>query len=298
MTVVDGTGVVVGIDGSAAADRALDWAATQAAADGRVLVLVAAATPPATDATGWLALHGIDHSGVRAQLKEGLRAMLRHADARVRETHPDLEIHHEARLADPRDALLDVAADADLLVVGSRGLGKVRRLFLGSVAAAVAKHAGCPTAVVRESRDGADGVLVGVAGDAGDAAVVDLAFRVAAARELPLTLFHSVWDVVGVDEGRDVAPDVPGYDDQWAVLHAAADSIAERYPDVEVRHRLSRGFADERLLNASRKAEVVVMGHQRQPLLTDLVYGSAAPHVLEGAPCSVVVVPYRVPGDD
>lgn len=284
--------IVVGIDGSASSDLALDWAATQAASEGRRLVLLAAVSLPVPESSAWLATHGIDHRLVQVQLKEGARAVFRRCVARVRETYPDLDIRHDLQLTDPRHALLE--ADADLVVVGTRGLGPVRRLLLGSVASTVVKHATRPTVVVREAEHSAanDGVLVGIAGDAGDAAAVDLAFRVAAARDLPVTGFHAVWDVVGLDETRDVPDDDPAYETERALISTALAPAAARHPQVEVRHRICRGFADERLIDASRSADLVVVGHRRKPFLNELIYGSAAPRVVEHGACSVAVAPY------
>jgi nucleotide-binding universal stress UspA family protein len=289
--------IVVGIDGSAASDLALDWAATQAAAERRRLVLLAAVSPPPPESSAWLIAHGVDQPLVRAQLKEGARAVFRRSAARVHERYPDLDIQHDLRFADPRDALLDV--DADLIVVGTRGLGPIRRLLLGSVASTVVKHATRPTVVVRDRRHTAttDGVLVGVAGDAGDAAAIDLAFRIAGARELPVTAFHAVWDVVGFDEARDVPDDEPRYESERSLISNALERAAGCHPLVEVRCRIGRGFADEGLISASQSADLVVVGHRRKPFLNELIYGSAAPRIVEHAACSVVVAPYHEPGE-
>ena len=56
-----------------------------------------------------------------------------------------------ARRGDPARRLLERAAAADLLVVGSRGLGAVRRLLLGTVSEKVLQHAPCPVLIVKES---------------------------------------------------------------------------------------------------------------------------------------------------
>ena len=260
-------------------------------------MLLTAASLPTPESGAWLATQGIDHVRVRAQLKEWARAVFRRRAARVREKYPDLDIQHDLRFADPREALLEV--DADLVVVGTRGLGPVRRLLLGSVASTVVKQATRPTVVVRAGKHPTanDGVLVGIAGDAGDAAAIDLAFRVAAARDLPVTAFHAVWDVVGLDEARDVPGDEPTYETERTLISNALEPAAARYPQVEVRRRIGRGFADERLINASRSADLVVVGHRRKPFLNELIYGSAAPRIVEHATCSVAVVPYQEPDE-
>lgn len=285
--------IVVGIDGSESSDTALDWAATLAAAEGRTLQLLTAVALPGSQSGAWLESHGIDRAQVRVQAKEQARALLRHSAARVRDAHPDLDVQSVVGFEDPRDALLEV--DADLVVVGTRGLGPVQRLFLGSVATTITKHATHPTVVVRPSREhsGASGVLVGIAGDAGDAAAVDLAFRVAVAHGLPLTALHSVWDVVEVDEDRDATAEDPEYGAERLLLDRALGQAVGRHPEVEVHRVVTRGFADERLIAASHRAELVVVGHRRKPFLNELIYGSAAPRIVDHAACSVAVVPYQ-----
>src|SRR6478609_2164549 len=139
--------IVVGIDGSESSDVALDWAATQAASEGCPLVLLTAVSSPGAESSAWLAAHGINEGQVHAQLKERARAVARRCAVRVHEQYPDLDVRHDLRFDDPRDALLEL--DAGLVVVGTRGRGPVRRRLLGSVAGTVVKHATSPTVVVR-----------------------------------------------------------------------------------------------------------------------------------------------------
>ncbi len=308
-TTVPAGSVVVGVDGSASASHAVDWAAAQAAAEGRTLVLVHAGPTPAPAGTGWMEATGIDHHRVCLLLKEDGHAVLTEAEAPVRAAHPDLEIHQLVRLGDAREILLEASAEARLLVVGTRGLGPLRHLLLGSVSSALVKHATCPVVVVRPgqladgtgSTDDTDGaaagpgrgaILAGVAAEPADAAVLELAFEIAESRQLPLRVFHCFWDAVKVAEGaRDVAPGEPGLDDEWLALERAVRPHAEAHPGVEVHTQLTRGMVDERLLRASRDASLVVVGHRRKPFLNELVYGSVAPVIVERAACTVAVVP-------
>ncbi len=287
--------VVVGVDGSPSATHAVTWAAEQAAAEDRPLVLVHAGPTPAPAGTGWMEAAGVDHHRLAALLKDDARALLEQAAAPVRAAHPDLEIHYVVRLGDAREMLLEASAEARLLVVGTRGLGPVRHLLLGSVSSALVKHATCPVVVVRpepESENGAARVLAGVAGEPGDAAVLDLAFDLAESRKLPLRVFHCFWDAVKIAEGaRDVAPGEPGLDDEWLVLDQAVRPHTDAHPDVEVQLQLTRGMVDERLIRASRDAALVVLGHRRKPFFNELVYGSVAPVVVERSACTVAIVP-------
>ncbi len=296
-SIVPGGAVVVGVDGSESANHAVTWAADQAAADRCPLVLVHAGPGAAPGGPGWMEASGLDHHRLTLLLKEDARALLDLAGAPARARHPELEIHQVIRLGDPRQVLLEAAEGARLLVVGTRGLGPVRHLLLGSVSSAMVKHATCPVVVVRPETEtaaepGHGGVLAGVAGDAGDAAVLELAFAIAASRRLPLRVFHCFWDAVKIAEGaRDVAPDESGLDDEWLVLDRATRDPIAAHPEVEVHLQLTRGMVDERLIRASRRAALVVLGHRRKPFLNELVYGSVAPVVVERAACTVAVVP-------
>jgi nucleotide-binding universal stress UspA family protein len=147
-----GSRVVVGVDGSARAQQALDWAAADAAATGSALEVVLAwqiatlhdqvreelAVVPPLSAYERRAQEIADAAARRAVERTGLSP----AAVTARVVHA-----HAAR------ALLDAAADAALLVVGSRGLGGFAGLALGSTSDQVSRHAPCPVVVVRDSAE-------------------------------------------------------------------------------------------------------------------------------------------------
>lgn len=289
--------VVVGIDGSPSAHQALSWAAEEAALEDRTLVLAHAAPPPSATAAAWLMSVGVDHHQIVQQLRTESHALLDRAQEKAVAAHPGLKVKQVVRLADPREALLEVAADAHLLVVGSRGLGPVRSLLLGSVSLALAKHSPVPVVVTRhvEVTHTPGGVLVAVAHDGTDLRALEVAFEIADARDLPLTALHCFWDMVKISQGAtDVPADEPGLDDERARLRDAVRDLEKRYPDVPVHLQLARGFVDTRLLQASEHSDLIVLGHQPKALLNEFVYGSVAPEVVEHAKCSVVIV--RQPG--
>ena len=80
--------------------------------------------------------------------KEGERSILDAALARAKAMAPDLKL--VGRFGDPPAAqvLTDVSKDADLLVVGSRGLGPFKEFTLGSVSHDCARHAQCPLVII------------------------------------------------------------------------------------------------------------------------------------------------------
>ena len=283
--------IVVGIDGSDPSDAALDWAASEAALSRRPLVIAHAAPFPAASSNAWLGSMGIDPPLVHEQLRAESRTLLDTATERIAAAHPGLVVHTHVRLADPRQVMLDLAAKAHLVVVGSRGLGPMRSFLLGSVSLALSKHATCPVVVVRSRAEPAapGGVLVAL--EKGDAGVLELAFEVADARSLPVTVLHCFWDVVQVSQGAvDVPDDEPGLDEERQHLRAAVAPLCEKYPGVPVHLQLTRGFVDARLIAASATADLIVVGHQPKPFLDEVIYGSVAPVIVEHAKCSVAVV--------
>ncbi|MEI4272172.1 universal stress protein [Klenkia sp. LSe6-5] len=132
--------IVVAVDGSAPSREALRWGVRQAHLVGGVVQAVTAWTYP--DLYGWGAVGAPDWAAnAREQQDAAVSAALDPADATavVRQVLEGLT----ARV------LLDAAAGADLLVVGSRGHGAFAGMVLGSVSLHLVTHAPCPVVVVR-----------------------------------------------------------------------------------------------------------------------------------------------------
>jgi len=136
------TRVVVGVDGSAGAGRALTWAA--ASADRHrcpLLVVHAGAADPLPGEGHSYRSPSLREHGALLEREAGWTAWLDDEVAEVRREHPDLTV--ESRLVDdpPTWTLTDAAGPHDQLVLGSRGRGGVTGLLLGSVATQCAHHA-------------------------------------------------------------------------------------------------------------------------------------------------------------
>ena len=131
--------IVVGYDGSEAAKRALDRAITLAGDDGRITVVGAAETHARAGFTEGARL---DPSEIERRRKD-----LEEAKALLAERGVDAEAL--GAQGDPGDVILDSAKDADLVVVGSRGLNPFQRLLLGSVSSKIVHRAECDVLVVR-----------------------------------------------------------------------------------------------------------------------------------------------------
>jgi nucleotide-binding universal stress UspA family protein len=82
----------------------------------------------------------------------GLRAqqVADEASATVKKLQPSLEVEALASTGQPADVLLAKSSDAELIVVGRRGLGGFKSLLLGSVSQQVVHYATCPVVVVNQ----------------------------------------------------------------------------------------------------------------------------------------------------
>lgn len=138
--------IVVGVDGSEVGQSALAWAVAEAAQRGAEVVAVHAWQPPVVgDPTGLGAM-----SFPLDELSAGAKAVLTSAVEQLGGQGAGVrQVVSEGSAA---AVLLDHAADADLVVVGSRGRGGFAGLLLGSVSHQVAQHAICPVVIVPTNR--------------------------------------------------------------------------------------------------------------------------------------------------
>lgn len=291
MTEVPRHTIVVGTDGSETAGRAVAWAAEQARAEGRDLTIVTAVGVMGTPAMFWVEQAGLDSQVARDSVRSAGERLLAEATRHALATAPGLEVRGVLAESDPRDALLDLAPDAAMLVVGSRGRGPVASLLLGSVAHAVSRQAGCPVVVVRPTGDGQErrGILVGVSGDGTSAATLHFAYRQASLRGQPLRVVHCIWDARAAS--GPVRLDEDGYDAERLLLAETVAGMSETYPDVAVETALERGMVDRTLVRLGEQAELIVVGAKRHGLVAGLVRGRIASVVAEHSTGIVAVVP-------
>jgi nucleotide-binding universal stress UspA family protein len=141
--------IVVGIDGSEGARRALEWAVAEAQLRDASLVVVHAWVEPPAVAVGSV----VSASGAQPAIFEELaERTARDAVASVDTGGVTQGVETRVVAGAPAHALLEAGKDADLVVVGSRGLGGFTGLLLGSVSAQVAHHATCPVLIVPHRR--------------------------------------------------------------------------------------------------------------------------------------------------
>jgi nucleotide-binding universal stress UspA family protein len=289
LSVVHGS-VVVGVDGSAASRSALTWARRQAALAGRPLTVLHACGLPA--ATGGFEDVTVTERGL---LSVG-RSIAREAVQRVRSANASVAVRTVVTMGNPATALVEASELADMLVVGARGRGSVSSALLGSVSAVVAREAQCPVVVVRGVEPAPDAVLpvvVGVDGTQASSAALELAFRMASARRLPLTLLHATRDPRERESAAgglvSHAAKVDLDEEQERLVAEAVTGLCEKFPDVLVTETYLRGDPVRTLVAASRRASLVVVGSRGRRLLTTSLLGSVSRGVVERAACPVAV---------
>jgi len=141
--------IVVGIDGSQGARRALEWAVAEAKLRDAHLVIIHAWLEPAAVAVGSVMTAG----GVEPEVFEDAAwRTVTDLLAAVDTTGLPQGIETHVVAGAPARAVLDAAHGADLVVVGSRGHGGFTGLLLGSVSQQVAHHATCPVVIIPSHR--------------------------------------------------------------------------------------------------------------------------------------------------
>jgi nucleotide-binding universal stress UspA family protein len=286
--------VVVGVDGSPSAMRAARWAAREAASRKVPLTIVhSCPLVPATVPDG----PELSRKYAETVLGQG-REWLDQAAASAREVAPDVVVSTELTGGDAAAVLVGRSANAELVVLGSRGLGGFTGLLVGSIAVALATHGHCPVVVVRwaepaaEPREDAP-VVVGADGSATSDDAVGFAFAAAAARGVPLVAVRT-WMDMTVANAWQLGLAVDWEPIQAAELRLLDQQLAEhqsRYPDVSVRREVARDRPAHTLLDQARNAGLVVVGSRGRGGFRGLLLGSTGQALIHHAACPVAVVP-------
>ncbi|GIJ08090.1 universal stress protein [Micromonospora andamanensis] len=289
MNSASGSAVVVGVDGSEPALAAVRLAAAAAARQGRPLRLVHAFIWPTLHSPVRPATEGTPGGGLRARAEELVAAAVDEAEA----TAPGLRVTGEIVDGEATAVLLAEASSAAIVVLGDRGAGGFAALVVGSVAVQVAAYAACPVLVARGASRPDGAVVVGVDGSELSRRAVEFAVHEAALRGAPVVALHAYRHPVSTGPG-DMQPLV--YDESELrddEDRAVAESIAgmtERYPEVPITRRSVRGRAARVLTDASRQAQLLVVGGRGRGEVTGLLLGSVSQSLLHHSHCPVAVV--------
>jgi nucleotide-binding universal stress UspA family protein len=286
--------IVVGIDGSPLSRRALEWA-MQEAARRQVRCRVVEVWP--FGAAGMA-----DPQTSPESLEKHLSALVRDVRADIRVTTPaDVEV----KMGDPVEQLAAAARECDLLVVGSRGHGALKDLFLGSVSTDLLHLGVCPTVVVPANATSGDQhgrVVVGVDGSDQSARALRWAREEAILRHCSLVVLHA-WRMpvvmgslyaptvaIPFEECRQAGQEM--LDQTVAHLSSGASGASGTSgADLDVVSQLVEGLAEFELVTAAAHADLLVVGTRGRGIMTASVLGSTSRSCIHHSLCPVAVIP-------
>ena len=282
--------VVVGADGSDAATRAVALAAREAALRGVRLRVVHAFVWPTLAPPLGAPSPGIHDPALR----EAGQQILREAKSAAEQAAPGIECETELVTDLSAAALLRESDDAELVVIGDRGLGGFASLLLGSTAIQLSMYAACPVLVARgEQTDLTGRIVVGVDTSEHAQRALGFAFEEAAFRGVGVHALHAWTEPVSTSPG-DMVPLV--YDPQVVDEEEArltAELLAgwgEKYPDVRLTREVVRGTPRHALIEASQGAGLIVVGARGVGGFRGMLFGSVSQAVLHHARCSVAII--------
>lgn len=277
--------VVVGYNGKKHSRVGLAWGVEEAARrDAPLLVLFAANYPGMTLEPGPGLLHR-DPAALEAAEEVTARGV-----AEALEARRELRVVGATEVTSPSQALTEASNDAALIVLGSRGYGRIVKAMLSSVSFTVASQARCPVIVVKdESMDQPIGpehrVVAGTDGSPEGSAAVSFAADQAATVMADLEVVTSTGghQVDNVDERQLRAS-------AERIATTAADRMRRIHPDLEVTIKVEDSPPEQTLVEASADAGLAVVGTRGRGAFKGMMLGSVSHAVIHGAKCAVAVV--------
>jgi nucleotide-binding universal stress UspA family protein len=285
--------IVVGVDGSELSLRAVDWAAEEAAVRGLPLRLVYASLWERYEGTSLAEDVGKPSEQVRAE------DIVATAARRARRRQPDVKVSTDVLSEEPEYALVRESRSASALVTGTRGRSGLAEALLGSVSLTVAGHAQCPVIVVRgdhdnQARTGAHGrVVLGVGERPAGSAAVRFAFEEARRRGVPVDVVRAWRCPAHESTDHPLMAGEPARLHEQQAVEALETALQDVPADVESHRRIVEGHARTVLVDASRDADLLIVGAKRRPGHYGLQLGRVAHGVLHYSACPVVIVPER-----
>ncbi|WP_031077855.1 universal stress protein [Streptomyces sp. NRRL S-118] len=291
--------VTVGLDGSRESLAAVDWAAEEAVRRAVPLRLLQAWCGDGDPRTLL-----VDPAVARGWGERTLGT----AERRLRRRHPTLDVETAWTSNDTVEALCAAGDEAELLVLGSRGLGGLAGFLAGSVSLAVLGRARRPVVLVRphthrasgaddpsRAEDPAGEIVIGL--DVASPGDEVLAFGFAAADRYAcgLRVLHS-WAVPTI-YGPDMWGALPLLmtevaQDARRALDEALAPWTDKYPDVPVVRECHQGRPAQALAEASRDARLIVVGRRNRSARIGTHIGAVTHAVIHHSLAPVAVVPH------
>ncbi|WP_138734214.1 universal stress protein [Modestobacter excelsi] len=284
--------VVVGVDGSPPAAEAARAAAREAGGRGLPLRLVRAFHWPTGDVAGLPAAYD-----ACAASRRSAHADLERMRTGLADLLPASAVTTELVDGRPGSVLCRAAGAEDLLVVGASGLTWGAGDLLGSVAEAVAVTVGCPVLVHRSPSPlgpRRSGVVVGVDGSAGSAAVLATAATEAQLRGEPLRVVHA-WRQLSEDAVQRLRwrlDEATSTSAETAAVEPLVVGLRSRRPALPVALDVAKGRAGQVLVQATATATLLVVGRRD---VTAGGPGATVHSVLHRVGVPVLVVPVPSP---
>jgi len=284
--------IVVGVDGSAHARQALRFALAEAALRGARVVVVGSWAVPPLAATGVGMIPAFDL--LRTELADSASEVLSRELAEVADAAAGVEVEQHLAQGDAAGVLVEAAAGAELLVVGSRGRGGVTGTLLGSVSRACLHHAPCPVAVVHDAGPTERSrIVVGVDGSPGASAALEWAYAEARLRDVgvyAVCAYDEPWGIASL--GMSSAAAVAELRTALAAdAEGALDAAQATAPEgVGVTGEAVQGAAGPALVSASDGSALLVVGSRGRGGFKSLLLGSVSQYCAAQARGVVVVV--------
>ncbi|HEV7185636.1 MAG TPA: universal stress protein, partial [Leifsonia sp.] len=273
---------VVGVNGSAASERALIWAADRVAERGGRLEVLCV-----VDLMFGAALYGSHFDPVA-----NASAILEDAERATRLRHPDLDVTTKWLDGRPSRELIRRSRAAGLIVIGTDKLPTTIGPRIGTLPLQLAAKADCPVAVIPELGTSARrGVVVGVDRSAESASALAVAVQEASWLDADVIALHA-WDVPPVFQrglDADLRPDPHFEEAERRVVPETIRNLGF-HEDARIVSELVRENPAVALIERARKAQLLVMGTRGRGRLASSVLGSVSHDVLVNIASPVIIV--------
>ncbi|WP_404393005.1 universal stress protein [Humibacillus xanthopallidus] len=310
-------GVVIGYDGSPESRLALSWAAATARRRGSRLTLL-----HSVNLSFIPGFPAFDTSQVEPELQDAAKRLVDDGAMRAGDTLDASRIQTQYWLGSPAAQIVEASHDAELVVMGSRGRGRITGGLLGSTSYAVAAHAHCPVVVVRPSHEAAASADAEVPETASLSEGLPEVVRPDATHPVVVGFDDSEPALRAVQAAADIAMEegaelriahvvqVPSID-SWAyeetahagtvhahslrehaddALSAAVRLAKSKHLELKVSTEVLYGDPGQAIADLGRTAGLVVVGSRGRGGFKGLLLGSVSHNVIHNAECPVMVV--------